>query len=361
MDSSERANRQAMKDTGLTLPKFLSNTFDEKFEFLGNALFDVHMSPVISRHLNELLESGIISLVSNLSTYDDTIIGTNGLEYGGFTKSTAEHTTSFRYPFRAITVKQHYTRKHKYDLQFEQLPCIIGIGGAIKGSTEHSRQYFPLEILQVCINDKMYNYGLIMEQHANRWGPKELYPTIPTRVYLEKRTKARPILGNTGSETNLSAGFNTPTATWGNIEDAPTVARRRQDWLDTDSSDPEAYNTPYVSKRFPAHKAGSNTQSSKRKEADDTPLKFNSERMFYSSSRNNQSKQTKATNQSREGECNSGTRLVDVVEPTFYVRLPAEDNDFRFPPIRRGEFGYHVAVRRDPTVRQLNLDSDEWN
>ena len=193
-----------------------------------------------------------------------------------------------------------------------------------------------------------------MEQHANRWGPKELYPTIPTRVYLEKRTKARP--GYTSSETNLSAGFNTPTATWGKI---PSVRDQqdltgRQEWIEDETSDPEV-------EFFSTRASHSNTRNNKRQESDDTPLKFNSERMFNSRIRDNKQKSIKSTTHNHEKERIIGPRMVDVVEPTIYVRLPAEDNEFRFPPIRRGEFGYHVAVRKDPTVRQLNFDSDEWN
>ena len=145
----------------MPLADFLSNKFDRDFEYLISILDDLVIRTAISKMLKGLIKSNSISLRAThlreiFELKDDfaNIVDNPRRTRTWGNRSVASYMAGFR----------------DTDLRFPSLQCLAYLGGFIKKTTRRHENYFPIEFIQIQLNDET------ARRCVHRWGPQENSP-----------------------------------------------------------------------------------------------------------------------------------------------------------------------------------------
>ena len=162
----------------LTLLNFLSTPDNqEAYPFILAALNDEVTGPLIRKFVKGLVVRGRIAL---LLQHNPTALRINSFshEMDKILLQPATTTKAYAIGRRTVTIPEHYQRRHRIQLQFPELPCLIALGGLVRHSAPpfQHEDTFPLELLLVRCDGSRQEIEDFMSRYAHRWAPTIIHP-----------------------------------------------------------------------------------------------------------------------------------------------------------------------------------------
>ena len=161
----------------MPLADFLSNKFDRDFEYLISMLDDLVIRTAISKMLKGLIKSNSVSLRAThlreiFELKDDfaNIVDNPRQTRAWGNRSVANYMNGFR----------------DTDFRYPNLHCLCYLGGFVKKTTRRHENYFPIEFVQIQLNDET------ARRCAHRWGPQENYGRQAPNRTLRPRPQPGP-------------------------------------------------------------------------------------------------------------------------------------------------------------------------
>ena len=140
----------------MPLADYLSNQHDENYLYLISLLKNGSTRHIIESMIRELLASRAISL---RATHLVNFFELND-DFGGIVDKPKDMKV---YSNKSVTKYMNSTRE--LEMRFSELQCLKFYGGYVRKSTKRHENYFPIEFIQVQLNNT------IARNCQHRWGP----------------------------------------------------------------------------------------------------------------------------------------------------------------------------------------------